>query len=228
MLTGKNLDLQINIREVYRYLGYKEREPEPEIKEKIAACIDDVISASELRGLYEKFPLEFSNEEGEFQIGGIHVSSKNLWKNLWGCSYVYLLGATIGIGVDRLITRASVSDITKATIYQAVGAAYIEDYVDSINEEIRQIACREGMVLKPRFSPGYGDLTLEYQKDIFRLLNLSKHVGISLSESMLMSPSKSVTAIIGVKIQEEGEESVRSQKKKCSACTMRDCAYRER
>ena len=236
MLTGRDVDLQLNIKEVYRYLGYRGREPEEEIKEKIADCIKQVLEVSELRGLYEELPLVFSGEEGELSIGGIKVKSFDLWKNLSECSSVYLLGATIGIGIDRLIARASVSDMTRATIYQAVGAAYVEEYVDYINEEIRVKACGEGLALRPRFSPGYGDLPLDYQQDIFRLLNLSKHIGISLTESMLMSPSKSVTAIIGVgkrSTKGEGESELEPEQvnkhrgKNCKLCPKLDCQFRE-
>ena len=53
------------------------------------------------------------------------------------------------------------------------------------------------MFFKPRFSPGYGDLSLEVQKEIFSLLDCPRKIGVSLGDSLLMTPSKSVTAIIG-------------------------------
>ena len=232
MVTGRDVDIKINTKEIYRYLGYRGSAPEEEIAKKIDSCVEEVVEVSELRGLYEKFPLSFSSHD-TFLIGDIEIVSEDLGKNLNGCEYVYLMGATIGIGIDRLIARASVSDMTKATIFQAVGAAYVEEYCDYINEEIRRLECREGMALRPRFSPGYGDFTLENQENLFRLLNLSKHVGISLTDSMLMSPSKSVTAIIGVRpMDAEGEEEEdrkphSGKKKDCSTCNKKDCTFRE-
>ena len=76
------------------------------------------------------------------------------------------------------------------------------------------------MQLRPRFSPGYGDLPLELQKDVFRVLDCPRKIGLSLNESLLMSPSKSVTAIIGI-----GKGDVEAENK-CSACEKTDCAYR--
>ena len=75
--------------------------------------------------------------------------------------------------------------------------------------------------MKPRFSPGYGDLSLEMQRDIFRVLDCPRKIGLTLNESLLMSPSKSVTAIIGI----SGEE-YQQEKNKCGVCQNSDCAFR--
>ena len=69
------------------------------------------------------------------------------------------------------------------------------DVVVSSEEE----AVAKGMSLRPRFSPGYGDLPLTVQKEFMTLLDCAHLIGINLNESLLMSPSKSVTAIIGMK-----------------------------
>ena len=232
MLSTTDKDIKINIKEVYRYLGYGNNLPEDNMVEIIDSCIEDVVKNSELRAAWDRFPLKGTESRGEFFIGDLKVASKDLGKNLTDCHEVFLMGATIGIGVDRLIARAMVSDVSKAAIYQAIGAAYIEDYCDYINAEIRAIACNENCKTQPRYSPGYGDLSLDYQKDIARLLNLSKNVGISLSESKIMSPSKSVTAIIGVKEMSEEVDSFAgdegTETRKCQFCQKTDCQYRER
>ena len=68
---------------------------------------------------------------------------------------------------------------------------------------MRQTKLKMGETLRPRFSAGYGDLPLEYQRRIFDLLDPPTHIGLTLNDSYLMSPSKSVTALIGVeKIKE--------------------------
>ena len=92
----------------------------------------------------------------------------------------------------------SVTSITEASIYQAAGAAAIEAFLDRYNDKIETQYEAEGISLRPRFSPGYGDLSLEHQKDWFRLLDITKQIGVELTDSLLMTPSKSVTAIIGL------------------------------
>ena len=97
-----------------------------------------------------------------------------------------------------MIKKYSVVNIAKAAVTQAAGAACIESYVDEVEAAIRQEAMKRGMYLRPRFSPGYGDFPLEYQKDIFEILECSKRIGVTLTEGNLMMPSKSVTALIGL------------------------------
>jgi cobalamin-dependent methionine synthase I len=58
------------------------------------------------------------------------------------------------------------------------------------------------MALRPRFSPGYGDLPLELQTNLFKVLDCQHFIGLTLNDSMLMSPSKSVTAIVGLRERE--------------------------
>lgn len=225
MRSEKEIDIKINKKEVYRYLGYKNSSPDASVAEKIDEYINQIIQASELRSLYEKFPVKFTDNPGRFYIGNIEIKSMNLAKNLKDCHSAYLLGASIGIGTDRLITRAGISDAFAAAVYQAAGAAYVEDYCDYINDEIRRNEENLGNKLRPRFSPGYGDFSLDYQKEIFRLLNLPKHVGISLTDSLIMSPSKSVTAIIGVS-KKDGCLHEDSALHKCENCEFTDCQYR--
>ena len=73
-----------------------------------------------------------------------------------------------------------------------VVAPAVENFCQILGE------AKSGARLRPRFSPGYGDLPLEMQKDIFSLLGCPSNVGITLNESLIMSPSKSVTAIVGI------------------------------
>ena len=83
-------------------------------------------------------------------------------------------------------------------MYQAAAAALTESYVDSVNKKIRAEAAEKGLFCRPRFSPGYGDLPLALQTDFARILDMPRTVGVTLTDTLLMVPSKSVTAIIGL------------------------------
>lgn len=137
------------------------------------------------------------------QIAGMKIRSRSLSINLRGCDSVYLMASTLGIGPDRLIARASVNRMSRAVIYQAAAAAMIEAWSDEVNSRIIQEAAKEGLFCRPRFSPGYGDFSLAYQSDFARILRIQKEIGVSLTESMLMMPSKSVTAVIGLSRRDE-------------------------
>ena len=76
------------------------------------------------------------------------------------------------------------------------------DNSDVLCDELCATVCDglgEGVSLLPRFSPGYGDLSLDFQREIFRLLSPERNIGVTLGERLLMSPTKSVSAIIGIK-----------------------------
>lgn len=137
-------------------------------------------------------------------IAGMEIRSRSLSRNLRGCENVYLMAATLGIGPDRLIARASVTHMSRAVILQAASAAMIEAWCDEVNQRIIKEAAAQGLYCRPRFSPGYGDFRLEYQQDFAQILRMQKEIGVSLTESLLMMPSKSVTAVIGVTAQKQG------------------------
>ena len=125
------------------------------------------------------------------------LHSKDLGANLKDCSKVALVAATIGPQVDALIRRYSSTDSVYASILQATGAMYIEEVVDLLNAEIKKIAEAQGLKTRPRYSPGYGDVPLDIQRDFFRLLPCTR-IGLTLMDTLIMAPEKSVTAFIGL------------------------------
>ena len=190
-------ELSVEFREICRYLGYRGTAPTPEVAEKISLCLSNLQKASVLSKTHVVLPLE-SPEENVLVAGEMEIHSKNLYKNMRGCRACCLFAATIGIGCDRLIARAELTSMADAAIYQAAGAALIEAWCDVVNQEIIKEAKEKGLHARPRFSPGYGDFALTHQRDFEKILQMAKHCGIHLTDTLLMMPSKSVTAIIGL------------------------------
>ena len=149
------------------------------------------------------------------------IESRSLARNLAGCTECVLFAATAGPACDMLVKRAAVTSSAYASCCQAAGAAAIEAFCDFINDKIRVEYEAKGLYARPRFSPGYGDLPLACQKDWFRLLDITKNTGIELTDSYLMVPTKSVTAIIGL-----SPNRLPCVKQGCEACTMsQTCAF---
>ena len=198
MLVRKMID--VNHSEVERYLGYKGTPSDGITSEMIDFCVSELNDAAEPKYIYRQYDVVFTESGGtcEIDIGRMKTCSSNLTHNLKGCTKAFLLAATLGLGPDRLIARSEITSIVKAAIYQAAAAAMIEAYVDGVNKEIKDKAFEQGLFTRPRFSPGYGDLPLVLQKDFAAMLDMPRTVGITLTESLLMKPSKSVTAIIGL------------------------------
>ena len=121
-----------------------------------------------------------------------------LARNLRECVKVVFFAVTIGSAMDRLIRRYERSEVDLALFLQGYGAERAEALADALNSDIKKAAERAGYRARPRFSPGYGDLPLAVQKDFLTLLDASRRMGITLADSCLMAPSKSVTAIVGL------------------------------
>ena len=215
--------VEIDRREAYRYLGLRGAAPDA----ATAAAVDEAVrlldAVVEPRQVSRRFLLK-RTDDGALDIEGLRVESKALSRNLEGCREVFLMAATLGIGPDRLIARAQAEGaMSRAMALQAASAAMIEAWCDDVNAELARQAKARGRALRPRFSPGYGDFSLEAQPGIFRLLGAQRNIGITLTDSLLMLPTKSVTAVIG--IADAGEAACPAG---CAACDKTDCSYRIR
>ena len=149
------------------------------------------------RAVWREFPLAW--EENALDLGFASTESKSLRRHLAGCGHVILFAATAGMEMERLILRAKAVSPLHGLCMHAVGAAIIEEACDRLCGELKE--AYPGKTLLSRFSPGYGDLPLAMQKDVFAALDCEKRLGLTLTDSLLMQPSKSVTALVGVQSQ---------------------------
>lgn len=120
---------------------------------------------------------------------------KNFEDTLGKPSEYIMFAATVGHSIDRLIARYERLQPSKALLLQGIGAERVEALCDAFQEELSRMY--QGCITR-RVSPGYGKLKLELQKDFFDILDINRKIGISLGESLLMTPSKSVTAVFGI------------------------------
>ena len=120
---------------------------------------------------------------------------ESLKKLLKGLNEAILFCVTIGIDFDREVEKQMIKDPTLGVCLNACGIAAIEKACDNLQLEVEK---ELGKKTTTRFSPGYGDLPLDSQKDFIRLLNTEKIAGVRLNENNLMNPLKSVTAIAGL------------------------------
>lgn len=211
--------MDTDYRETLRYLGYKNQKADDAVRDLIGQCWEELDRAATPRSFWREYPLRVKDDEIDACV--FQLRSRSLGRNLRGCERILLFAASLGAGTDLLIQRYEKLQMSKAVVLQAAAAAYLEDYCDSVNEELRRKYEAEGWYLRPRFSPGYGDFPLECQPAVVCALEAGKRVGITLTDSLLMAPSKSVTAVIGA-----GRTPLACERKGCEACEKTDCEYR--
>ncbi len=212
--------MDIRIKEAVRYLGYKKGAADEKILGEIGDSFQELEQQADRKSISRILKLTFL-EDNRLQIGNMEVQSKNLRKNLKDCKEVVLFGATLGVEVDRLIQKYQLLDMTKAVVMQACAAALLEEYCDSEQEKIGQQLKMEGKYLRPRFSPGYGDFSIQHQMEVLGMLEAPKRIGLTMTESYMLTPTKSVTAVIGISNREDA-----CNIKGCEVCDKLDCTYR--
>ena len=124
------------------------------------------------------------------------IASRSTWMRtrLKGVEVVFLCG-TIGAEFDAWQRRLSVTSAADALLSQQIGLDAVEKVMDELENEVKVKVEGEGLKLRPRRSPGYGDLPLELSREIINCLDATKRIGVSITDSNLLVPSKSVTAI---------------------------------
>lgn len=212
--------MERRIKEAVRYLGFGRNAADERTLTMIRSCFEELENTAAPKSVFRIFEMNRA-EDGKIGIGKLTVESRSLSRNLQGCDRIVLFGATLGAETDRLIARASLTDMAKAVVMQACAAAFLEEYCDECQRKIGKEMEREKRWLRPRFSPGYGDFDIRYQEPLMRMLDCAKTIGLTMTENYMMTPSKSVTAVIGASPVQE-----RCPSEGCETCGKKDCPYR--
>jgi hypothetical protein len=157
------------------------------------------VSICECRGVYRFLDIEEKSDREIVLSGGIVFESVSLAKLLKNSSKAVMMATTVGaeitVETNMLIGKNRASE---AIIVDAAASEIADEVMNKINLLCANLAKKEGFKLtKMRFSPGFGDLGVENQKLFFKTLELEK-MGLKLTESYMIVPEKSVTAIVGV------------------------------
>ncbi|MBR6695894.1 MAG: hypothetical protein IKL70_05725 [Oscillospiraceae bacterium] len=194
----------VDKKEILRYMGCKT--PDENILSLLEECLTEAMPTLSYAVSYSVFPIKYKKD----------ISSDGLLKHLSDSDEIIIFAATIGVGIDRLISKYSRISPTKAVIFQAIGTERIEALCDAFCDEMK----KKYKCITNRFSPGYSDWDIKDQKLIISVTDATKNLGICLNDSFLMSPSKSVTAVVGIKNTETEE------KNPCESCENAGCIYR--
>ena len=184
-------------REILRYAQLPNRAPAPETL-PLEECLAQIRGRVRCRAVWRQYPLKIS--PSGLDLGFAQTESKSLARRLEGCQAILLFACTAGAEMDRLIARGKLLSPVRGLLLHAIGAQQVEGACDKLCAALA--AEFPGWELTERFSPGFGDLPLELQRQLTQALDCPRTLGISLGESLLMTPSKSVTAIIGMKERE--------------------------
>ena len=212
---------KIDRAEAFRYMGHKGGDV-PESMTAIAdECERQLLAAVSPKFVYAVFDIVPVKNGVAFGGTPLVLKGSDIAAHLKDCEKCVLFAATLGAGADRTIRSYESEAMEKAVVTDCLASAAIEQVCDEAEKEIYEKL--SGMHFTWRFSPGYGDLPLDVQADLLNVLNAQKRIGLTATESQILIPRKSVTAVIGV-----SEREIAKGRRGCAVCNVRDkCEFRK-
>lgn len=210
--------MELDINEALRYLGAGGAEA---LRRDMADVADKLTQAVRPRHVCRVFPLSWTPEGAALEGSGVTLPGETARRMLGDCGQAVLLLCTLGAGFETMLRAWQARDMARAVMLDACGSAWVEA---GCNEAERELRARfPGRYLTDRFSPGYGDLPLALQRDVCAALDGWRRLGVQVTESFLMNPTKSVTAVIGLSDRPQA-----ARIRGCGFCAMAGtCALRK-
>lgn len=219
----------LDINEVLRYLKSSQSTDNEKVDDNFLNLVNHTINKTleciSSLYVYKKFAITVLDDSTvKINDTSVVFKSKDITNHLKNCDYMYLIAITMGNELDRQIKINNYIKPDVAIIMDSCGSVAVECIADIIEKDIEKIAKKDGYNITWRYSPGYGDLPLQAGGDIIRLLSADKKIGLTTTRSFMMTPSKSVTTIIGLTKTEKDK-----RENKCDYCNNREnCAFRKR
>lgn len=212
--------MELNVDEALRYLGAGNGAPAA-LRREAEEMAGRLTAALKPKYVYRVFPLIKEKEGFLLQGTGVVLTGRSARIMLAQCDQAVLLACTLGAGFDTMLRVEQARDMGRAVILDACGSAWVEAGCDAAEQELREKL--PGIYLTDRFSPGYGDLPLELQPSICSALDGTRRIGVHVTQSLLINPTKSVTAVIGL-----SDRPQMARVRGCAYCSMREtCTLRK-
>lgn len=217
-------ELCIDRNEVLRYLGYKHQALDDNTEALVEECIEEIKAIVKERYVYKFFEVEKDNEKLLLKDCTLELQGNDIRRHLENSLSCVLMAVTLGNAVDSRIRYYEKFNMARALILDACATTAVEEVCDRVCEKIKEKVKMQNKTLTSRFSPGYGDLPLSIQKDFIKVLEADKIIGLTASESSILIPRKSVTAVVGV-----SDKNVKTNNNACLSCKKyKDCEFRRR
>ncbi len=190
--------IKINKSEVLRYLGHTGQIIDTDLNQLIDKVITELETVN-YKYVYKKFDIK-KDKTIKILNTTLELEGKSINNILKYSDEVIIFAATLGQSIDKRINSLKHHNVTEMMIVDACASEMIEAILNEMEKEIKRDVSG---YLAPRFSPGYGDLSLENQKPIIKILDASKKIGLMANESYILLPKKSVTGIIGIQKEDK-------------------------
>lgn len=212
--------MQLNIDEALRYLGAGAQAPAA-LRQEMADVARQLMQTLRPRYTYRVYPLRREEHAELLPDADVALTGGTARRMLAQCDQAVLLMCTLGAQFDTLLRTQQARDMSRAVMLDACGSAWVEAGCDAAEQELKTRFPER--YLTDRFSPGYGDLPLTLQPGICAALDAQRRLGVTVTESLLLNPAKTVTAVIGL-----ADAPQMARIRGCAYCALRQtCALRK-
>lgn len=221
---------RVDRAEMLRYLGYGGQQIEPELSRRIELVVERLELDIEPRGVRRVFAVDATgvDEQSEpcIRLVGTNVElrGRDIYRHLKDARFAALMACTLGMDAERRLRTTGAQHPLEGAVLDAACSAYVEAAVEQMDQQVKTDAAAHGLAGNWRFSPGYGDCPLSAQRSIVNALNATRLIGLTVTPTSLLMPTKSVTAVIGLF---DGEVHDAQSRPTCNICRMREnCRFR--
>lgn len=190
--------MNIDIKEVLRYLGHKNQVIGESTKELVKECVEETRKIAKSNYIYSYYDIDKKDNFVSLLNTNVVLMGKDICAHLEYSNKCVVMAVTLGNEVEYKIRYYEKTNLTKALIMDACATVAVEELCDEVEEKIKEEVLKMGLGITYRYSPGYGDLPIELQPKILNLLEAQKRIGLTVSDNFILLPRKSVTAIIGI------------------------------
>ena len=215
----------LNKEQVYRWVGYRSdcHTITPELDGMVEDCIREVLETARPKAVFSPL-LPIEGESGAYSAAGLPLMGQDMAKHLEHCQQVLLLAVTLGAPLDMRIRRTEAVDMARAVVLDSAANVAVEEAAWQAEDEMRMELSASGLYLTGRYSPGYGDYPISVQKELLRLTDAGRKIGLSVTPSHIMTPRKSITAVLGA-----AKIPVKGHLAGCRHCVLqKTCLFRKR
>ncbi len=207
------------VDDALRFMAVPPKGRDEELRQLVRRASEKLGAALGVRQIWRRFPLE--HRQDGIALEGLAIESRDLSRIFRRCRSCYVLASTLGLAVDRAIVRAQALDMTEGLALDACASVWADAVCGHAEIQIGQeLGPQEFLTM--RFSPGYGDVPLETSAALLELLDAPRRIGLTLTRHNMLTPVKSVTALIGVSSQKE------NRRRNCAQCAaVMNCPYRK-
>lgn len=193
-----------DLQEALRYLGHGGQELPPALGSRLEELAERCRELARPRACLRSFEVSGSalTPDGvpvmRLDSCALELVGHDIARHLAGAQAAGLMAVTLGTPLEQELRRLSLTDPTGEILLDAVATALVEQAADQAEGLLAEEATRRGLHATWRYSPGYGDFPLKTQRPLLAALDAQRRLGLSLTDSLLMIPTKSVTAVVGM------------------------------